>query len=113
MLTVGDDRRLQLASAQHYRRVHFTEEQATNSRRQDSIAHQEARRSSTVSEITITNAVFWWERLAVLNNSSTISPVKLQWNCRCKYCNIKVHLNSITFLCHTHILLGINRRTDK
>ena len=113
MSTVGDDRRLQLASAQHYRRAHFTEQQASNSCCQNTIAHQQTRRSSTASDVTITDGVLWWERLADLNNSSTISPVKLQWSRRCKYCDIKVHVNGITFLFHTDILLGLNRRTDK
>jgi hypothetical protein len=90
MAAVTEERRIQLASAQQRRRVHFTEEEAAASRRENTIAHRQARHRSTSKPA---NVIFWWERLAVLNKSSTIPSIKLRWNRRCQYCNIKVYCN--------------------
>jgi hypothetical protein len=42
MAAVSEDQRVQLASAQQRRRVHFTEEEAAASHRKDTIAHRQA-----------------------------------------------------------------------
>jgi hypothetical protein len=77
-------------SYQQRRRARACEEECAVWRQHNTGAHRAARHSVNNSSSVGTTFANWWDHLAFLNASSSITTINLRWNRRCKYCNIKV-----------------------